>query len=106
MVAYPPPQYKEKSRGKAGDEKDLSPVSYEVRDQHHNTSAYHPKDVLNFSRQSAITDSNQLQDIHIVAHKQTGSGRARAETKESKERQTVRETRWYAKTKLRRKQRG
>ena len=39
MVAHPPPQYIEKSRGKAGDEKDLSPVSYEVRDQHHDTSA-------------------------------------------------------------------
>lgn len=103
MVAYPPPQYIEKSRGKAGDEQDLSPVSYEVRDQHHNRGAYHPKDVLNFSRQSAITDSNQLQDIHIVAHKKTGSGRTRAETKECKERQTVRKTRWYAKTKLKQK---
>lgn len=39
MVAYPPTQYIEKSRGKADDKKDLSPVSYEVRDQHHNTGA-------------------------------------------------------------------
>ena len=80
-----PPQYIKKPRGKAGDEKDLSPVSYEVRDQHHNTGSYYPKDVLNFSRQGSITDSNQLQDIHIVAHKQTGSGSTRAETKECKE---------------------
>lgn len=100
QFAYSLPQYIEESRRETGDEKDLSPFSHEVRYQHHNTCTQDPEEILNFSRQRAITGSNQFQNVHIVAYKHTSNGGTRAETKKRKERQTVHETRCQTKPKL------